>query len=67
MSLPELLHTLKEPARTITGIMAALVAVVTAAYRVKTHLSRSRLLKSDAFPLPEVPGEQAIFAMELPG
>jgi hypothetical protein len=66
MSLTELLKALNEQAGAITAIMAALVAVVTAAYRVKTHLGRSRLLKSDAFPLPEVPGEQAIFAKELP-
>jgi hypothetical protein len=66
MSLPELLQALKEQAGAITVILAALAAVVTAAYRVRTHLSRSRLLKSDAFPLPEVPGEQVIFAKEFP-
>ena len=50
----------------ITAIVAAVVAVVTAAYRLQTYLSRSRLIKTDAFPLPEVPGEYAIFADQFP-
>jgi hypothetical protein len=62
MNLRDFLNALKAPATAVSAVLAALVALTSAAYKLKTHFSRSRLLRADAFPLPEVPSEQAIFA-----
>jgi hypothetical protein len=37
-----------------------------AAVKLLGHFTRSRLLVPNAYPLPEVPGEQFIFAREFP-
>ena len=62
MSFGALLHALQDSAKALSAVVAAIVALVTAVYKLRTHLSRSRLLRSNAFPLPEVPNEQAIFS-----
>ena len=62
MNLSGFLKVLSDNAVKVSAVLAALVAVASTAYKLKTHFSRSRLLRADAFPLPEVPSEQAIFA-----
>jgi energy-coupling factor transporter ATP-binding protein EcfA2 len=65
-TLADLFQWLTTKIGAISGIVTALGVICAAGLKVRTYFSRSRLLVPNAFPLPEIPGEQAIFAPDLP-
>jgi hypothetical protein len=61
MSIHHVLTAISTNVGLISAIVAGLGVVVTAALRVRAYFTRSRLLVPNAFPLPEVPGEETIY------
>ncbi len=66
MSVADILKAINANLGTIATALTALGTLATAGITLRTHFTRSRLLVPNAFPLPEVPGEHAIFDKEFP-
>src|SRR5258706_10980476 len=66
VTVPDIVRVIQTNLGTIAAIVTALGTVTGAAIKFRTYFTRSRLAVPNAFPLPEVPSEQAIFAKEFP-
>jgi energy-coupling factor transporter ATP-binding protein EcfA2 len=66
MTLADLLTAINTRLTATASIVGALTAIGIFYVKLRTSLKRSRLIVPNAFPLPEVPGEQAIFDPQYP-
>jgi hypothetical protein len=58
---PEVLKAAQDNLVAIAASVTALATIIAAAIKGRAYLTRSRLLIPNAFPLPEIPGDQVIF------
>jgi hypothetical protein len=65
MDLTKAIKLIQDNLAQVTAIVVSLGVLGGAAIKLRSYLSRSRLRIPNAFPLPEIPGEQAIFAEQL--